>query len=249
MSIAVPIIAAIILLLILVIMWYASYTDPGILMRQKDKEGTSNNLKIFECIHNDNKTHRENEKNKIWNIETKKKQNYLLMNKGFPLLLKTCETCKIIRPPRSTHCDDCDNCVERFDHHCPWLGSCVGKRNYKYFYSFVFMLNILSFYIIAFCSFQIHNNVTSLQRKYEFIELSGLDRTLITYTRALSQNIVKTIDTTIINGVDKDNFGNTTNLSKKFNKKIKFSNNINILKKSCYKFYKEFIKIGFRFYR
>ena len=60
-------------------------------------------------------------------------------------------TCAIIRPNRSTHCCDCNNCVERLDHHCPWIGNCAGKRNYVYFYIFIIFLNILSILTIAFC--------------------------------------------------------------------------------------------------
>ena len=48
-----------------------------------------------------------------------------------------CRTCHIIKPVRSYHCSICDVCVENHDHHCPWVGTCVGKRNYKYFVSFI----------------------------------------------------------------------------------------------------------------
>nr|CCM19087.1 hypothetical protein, conserved [Leishmania guyanensis] len=67
---------------------------------------------------------------------------------GKPVVCKVCPTCHILRPPRSTHCQFCDVCVEEFDHHCSILGSCVGKRTFRFFGGFFIMTSFLALYVL-----------------------------------------------------------------------------------------------------
>ncbi|CCF49310.1 hypothetical protein NDA11_007212 [Ustilago hordei] len=65
--------------------------------------------------------------------------------------VKWCETCGTYRPPRSSHCRVCDNCVENIDHHCTYLNTCIGRRNYVSFMVFL-LTSILSALWVVGCT-------------------------------------------------------------------------------------------------
>ncbi|WWC70020.1 uncharacterized protein I206_103964 [Kwoniella pini CBS 10737] len=84
---------------------------------------------------------------------------------GGKVTVKYCETCQSYRPPRSSHCRLCGNCVDGIDHHCSYLHSCVGKRNY-----FSFLVTLLSatagdIYVVIFSAIHFsllchHDNIS-----------------------------------------------------------------------------------------
>ena len=56
-----------------------------------------------------------------------------------------CPYCLVKNKFNSLHCLICQKCIEEFDHHCFWVGNCIGKNNYTFFFIFLIyiILNIL----------------------------------------------------------------------------------------------------------
>lgn len=66
------------------------------------------------------------------------------------LTLRYCTICKINQPLRAKHCSKCNRCIATYDHHCPFLGVCIGERNRRLFYWYIivqFFECLLGFYI------------------------------------------------------------------------------------------------------
>ena len=61
-----------------------------------------------------------------------------------------CLICHVYKPERCHHCSTCGACKLGMDHHCPWLCTCIGYFNRKFFmltlfYSLLTLALILSF--------------------------------------------------------------------------------------------------------
>ena len=65
---------------------------------------------------------------------------------------KYCKKCNLEKINRSKHCMICDKCIEKFDHHCIWINNCVGGKNLKYFYYFIFIHWVLTSYAAILAS-------------------------------------------------------------------------------------------------
>nr|VDD57606.1 unnamed protein product [Brassica oleracea] len=117
-------------------LFLTSTTDPGIIPRNKEAP--------YEVINQS----LEWMSNKVGNTKLPRTRD--VMVNGFTVKVKYCDTCKLYRPPRASHCSTCNNCVQRFDHHCPWVGQCIALRNYPFFVCFISCSTLLCIYVFAF---------------------------------------------------------------------------------------------------
>lgn len=75
---------------------------------------------------------------------------------------KKCRKCNQRKPVRAHHCSVCNKCVLQMDRkfwliidHCPWMGTCVGHYNRRYFIKFLTYLT-MSVLLVAHLYITLH---------------------------------------------------------------------------------------------
>ncbi|XP_016357938.1 palmitoyltransferase ZDHHC18-like isoform X2 [Sinocyclocheilus anshuiensis] len=165
----IPAIGGVLFVFVIISLLQTSFTDPGILPRATPEEAADIEKQI------DNPTGSSS------SYRPPPRTKEVVINQQV-VKLKYCFTCKIFRPPRTSHCSLCDNCVERFDHHCPWVGNCVGKRNYRFFYTFIVSLSFLTAFIFGCVT-------THLALIWSILGLSGFHTYLVAANLTTNEDI------------------------------------------------------------
>lgn len=166
LSPAVPIVIGYVWLAAIINMLVTAYTDPGTVPKDLDPDPPTNSPRRGGTS-NGNATPADHERDPEDPLYSPLPRIIRVRN-GQDLTLKWCETCHVYRPPRSSHCRVCDICVDGIDHHCTFLNTCIGRRNYTPFFAFLIFSLLTAILCIVFSAIRL--KLLTTQQGYDFQE-------------------------------------------------------------------------------
>jgi len=143
---ALPMVTGLVFIITTICLIGACMTDPGVFPRRDVVLATKTREKLRDCLGYDLLGNTGN--GRLRRDLTEEEINRILPKHLIDLGYRWCSTCQIVRPPRSSHCRYCDNCVLRFDHHCPFVNNCIGQRNYVFFFGFISCVWLLALLVL-----------------------------------------------------------------------------------------------------
>lgn len=95
-----------------------------------------------------------------------------------------CGCCESPVPPRCWHCNTCNRCILKRDHHCTFSGCCIGHFNHRFFIMFLSYFFVGCCYSLYFNAYFIFTRVSlSLNSLFQVVFpvmflLLGIDKTM-----------------------------------------------------------------------
>lgn len=153
---AVPIVVGYVWLASIVHMLVTAYQDPGTVPKELDPDPPTNSPSPGARDGGDGDGYPRDPEDPLYSPLPR----IIRVRNGQDITLKWCETCHVYRPPRSSHCRVCDICVDGIDHHCTFLNTCIGRRNYTSFFSFLIFALITCVLCVVFSA--VHLKILTL---------------------------------------------------------------------------------------
>lgn len=128
-------------------LFITALSDPGIIQLKQYYQSSLSNKKSKNNSNNSNNHNNINNEEEEKEVEEEESASFLEDENSMPY----CDVCNISQPRGTAHCSFCNCCIEGLDHHCPWMGKCIGKKNMFWFQCFitVIVLYILQVLVVA----------------------------------------------------------------------------------------------------
>ena len=81
--------------------------------------------------------------------------------------VRICQWCYKAKPDRCHHCSQCNRCILKMDHHCPWVANCIGFYNHKFFMNMLLHCSITA-NLIAFTSYPVIKRTVTHPTSFDY---------------------------------------------------------------------------------